>query len=67
MSTVSGERVQIDQNHYLFYNPGYSGNQYTSDFDDLPDEIKYSNINNAAHIPTRLLSIGYKIRQVKTT
>ena len=36
-----------------------------ADFDDLPDEIKNSNIDNAAHIPTKLLSIGYKIRQVK--
>jgi serine phosphatase RsbU (regulator of sigma subunit) len=38
---------------------------YTYDFDDLPDEIKNSNIDNAAHIPIKLLSIGYKIRQVK--
>jgi serine phosphatase RsbU (regulator of sigma subunit) len=35
------------------------------DFDDLPDDIKYSNIDNAYHIPTKLLSIGYKIRPVK--
>ena len=52
-------------NNYFFYNPGNSGDQYISDFDDLPDEIKYSNIDNAVHIPTKLLSIGYKIRQVK--
>jgi len=51
--------------NYIFYDPGDIGNQYTSDFDDLPDEIKNSNIDNAAHIPTKLLSIGYKIRQVK--
>ena len=57
--------VQDDQNNLSFYNPGHSGYQYTSDFDDLPDEIKYSNIDNAAHIPTKLLSIGYRIRQVK--
>jgi serine phosphatase RsbU (regulator of sigma subunit) len=50
---------------YFFYNPGNSGNLYASDFDDLPAEIKYSNIDNAAHIPTKLLSIGYKIRHVK--
>jgi serine phosphatase RsbU (regulator of sigma subunit) len=42
-----------------------TGNLYISDFDDLPVEIKYSNIDNAAHIPTKLLSIGYKIRPVK--
>ena len=49
----------------FFYNPGNSENPYVSDFDDLPDDIKYSNIDNAVHIPTKLLSIGYKIRQVK--
>jgi serine phosphatase RsbU (regulator of sigma subunit) len=49
----------------LFYNSGDFRHQYTSDFDDLPAEIKNSNIDNAAHIPTKLLSIGYKIRQVE--
>ncbi len=39
--------------------------QYTSNFDELPADIKYSNLDNAAHIPTKLLSIGYKIRPVK--
>jgi len=58
-------RVENDPDNYIFYNPGDFGNQYISDFDDLPEEIKYSNIDNAAHIPTKLLSIGYKIRQVK--
>jgi serine phosphatase RsbU (regulator of sigma subunit) len=52
-------------NNYIFYTPGDLSNQYSSVFDDLPDEIKNSNIDNAAHIPTKLLSIGYKIRQVK--
>ena len=47
---------------YIFYN---SSNLYVSEFDDLPDDIKYSNIDNAVHIPTKLLSIGYKIREVK--
>jgi len=42
-----------------------TGNQYSADFDDLPDEIKRSNIDNAAHIPTKLLSVGYKIRPVR--
>jgi len=55
----------LKANDYISYNSGKSGNQYTVDFDDLPDEIKYSNIDNATHIPTKLLSIGYKIRQVK--
>ena len=29
--------------------------QYNPDFEDLPEEIKYSNIDNAAHIPTKLI------------
>ena len=45
--------------------PANTGNVYTSDFDSLPDEIKNSNIDNASHIPAKLLSIGYKIRPVK--
>ena len=35
------------------------------EFEELPDELKYSNIDNAAHIPTKLLSIGYKIRPLR--
>jgi serine phosphatase RsbU (regulator of sigma subunit) len=52
-------------NSYVFYNPGNELTEYSTHFEDLPDEIKYSNIDNAAHIPTKLLSIGYKIREVK--
>jgi serine phosphatase RsbU (regulator of sigma subunit) len=59
---TSGEK---DPLNYFFYTHGDIKNQYSSDFDDLPDEIKYSNIDNAAHIPTKLLSIGYRIRHVK--
>lgn len=45
---------------------------YLQEFDELPDEIKFSNIDNAYHIATKLISIGYTIRparegfQVKT-
>jgi serine phosphatase RsbU (regulator of sigma subunit) len=53
----------IRSSDYIFYNPLNPGSQI--DFEDLPDEAQYSNIDNAAHIPTKLLSIGYKIRQVK--
>jgi serine phosphatase RsbU (regulator of sigma subunit) len=53
----------IRSSEYIFYNPMNPGSQY--DFEDLPEEVQYSNIDNAAHIPTKLLSIGYKIRQVK--
>jgi serine phosphatase RsbU (regulator of sigma subunit) len=49
----------------FFYSRGDSRYQYVGDFDELPDDIKYSNIDNAAHIPTKLLSVGYKIRPVK--
>lgn len=35
------------------------------EFEDLPVEFQHSNIDNAAHIPTKLLSIGYRIRPVK--
>ena len=55
----------LKANDFIFYNSGKAGDQYAVDFDDLHDEIKYSNIDNATHIPTKLLSIGYKIRQVK--
>ncbi|MRR19113.1 hypothetical protein EG827_02875 [bacterium] len=34
------------------------------EFEDLDIEIQHSNIDNAAHIPTKLLSIGYRIRPV---
>jgi serine phosphatase RsbU (regulator of sigma subunit) len=54
-----------DLNNSVFHYPGDSGNQYLTDFENLPDDIKYSNKDNAFHIPTKLLSIGYKIRPVK--
>jgi len=49
----------------LFHNPGGSENLFLTDFEDLPEEIKYSNKDNAYHIPTKLLSVGYKIRHVE--
>jgi serine phosphatase RsbU (regulator of sigma subunit) len=42
--------------------PGDKGGQYLLDFDDLPNEIKYSNVDSAYHITTKLLSIGYRIK-----
>ncbi len=41
------------------------GINYMTDFKALPVEIQYSNIDNSFHIPTKLLSIGYKLRPVK--
>lgn len=43
----------------------YHKDPYNTDFEELSEDIKNSNIDNASHIPTKLLSIGYKIRQVK--
>ena len=40
-------------------------NQFLTDFDSLPDDIKFSDKDNALHIPTKLLSIGYIIRPIK--
>jgi len=37
----------------------------STEFDDLPEDIKYSNIDNAYHIPTKLLAAGYSIRVLK--
>ena len=46
------------------YNPGEAKNGKIEDFDDLPEEIRHSNLDNAFHIPTKLLAIGYFIRPV---
>jgi serine phosphatase RsbU (regulator of sigma subunit) len=54
-----------DQDISMFHYPGDPGSQYLTDFDYLPDDIKYSNRDNAFHIPTKLLAIGYKIRPVQ--
>lgn len=34
-------------------------------FEDLPEDIRSSNLDNAVHIPTKLLSAGYRIRPVR--
>jgi len=36
-----------------------------TEFEDLPADILQSNIDNAVHMPTRLLSVGYMIRPVR--
>ncbi len=46
-------------------NPGISQDTMTDDFDELSDEIKHSNLDNAFHIPTKLLAIGYNLRPVE--
>ncbi len=54
-----------DPDAAVLYYPGDSEMKHLTDFDDLPDDIIFSNTDNAYHIPTKLLSIGYKIRQAK--
>jgi serine phosphatase RsbU (regulator of sigma subunit) len=56
-----------EKNIYLswIHKPGEGISQNTSDFEDLDTEIKSSNLDNAYHIPAKLLSIGFKIRPVK--
>ncbi len=44
------------------YTSGDSKNNNLGDFDDLPEDIKHSNLDNAYQIPAKLLAIGYKIR-----
>ncbi len=45
--------------------PGDETFRYDADYENLPEDIKVSNKDNAYHIPTKLLSIGYKMRPVK--
>ena len=47
-----------------FY-PGDIQNLYSTDYESLSEDIKISNKDNAFHIPTKLLSIGYKMRRVR--
>ena len=56
---------QNDSVSYFYSFHVNDNNQYSANFDDLPVDIIYSNLDNAAHIPTKLLSIGYKIRPEK--
>lgn len=57
--------VNNDKGYYISDDDSNIKTRYAISFDDLPDYIKYSNLDNAAHIPTKLLSIGYKMRPVK--
>lgn len=38
---------------------------FSMEYSQLPELIKSSNIDNAYHIPTKLLSIGYEIKECK--
>ena len=45
--------------------PAGDNTLYNTDYDNLPDDIKISNKDNAFHIPAKLLAIGYRIRHVQ--
>ena len=60
-----GTDAENDLNVSMFNYNGDGGNQYPADFENLPEEVILSNTDNAYHIPTKLLSIGYKIRPVQ--
>lgn len=48
------------------FSRGYDvNNKNLPQFDDLPDDIRFSNLDNAFHIPAKLLAIGFRIRPVK--
>jgi serine phosphatase RsbU (regulator of sigma subunit) len=55
------------QSTYLtwIHKTGDKRNEAVGNFDDLPEEIKHSNLDNAFQIPAKLLSVGYTIRPVK--
>lgn len=59
---LNNNSTDVYQGMYLV-----SGNKDTfeKEFDDLSDDIKMANIDNAFHIPTKLLSIGYKMEPVE--
>lgn len=54
-----------DSHVSLFYKAPDTETGSRVTFEDLPSDIKSSNLDNAVHIPTKLLSAGYRIRPVK--
>ncbi len=63
---ISKRKSGSTKSTYLswLHSTGYAENNI-ADFDDLPEEIKHSNLDNAFQIPAKLLSVGYKIRPVR--
>ena len=57
---VSGRKSTIS----LIFSKGSGNEAETGDFENLPEDIRHSNLDNAFHIPTKLLAAGYKIRPV---
>jgi len=54
----------VKKSSYLswIHNPGDNKETIAEGFDDLPEDIKHSNLDNAYQIPAKLLAIGYKLR-----
>jgi len=61
---IRKENSLSDKDIYLswLHKTGEARNQNIVEFDDLPEEIKQSNLDNAYHIPTKLLAAGFGIR-----
>ncbi|UCG26754.1 MAG: SpoIIE family protein phosphatase [Bacteroidales bacterium] len=59
MNSLKGDSVNIYKEMYFY---GENSSQFITDFDSLDEDIKLSNIDNAYHVPTKLLSIGYIIQ-----
>lgn len=61
------QEQQPEKNVYMewIHKHGGSEDQESDDFDTLPKDIRRSNLDNAYHIPAKLLSIGYRIRPVR--
>lgn len=64
---VRKQQTGQGKNIYMswLHKQGEGVTQNISDFENLDNEIKSSNLDNAYHIPAKLLAIGYKIRPVK--
>lgn len=45
------------------HNSAKARGKIADEFDELPEDIRHSNLDNAYQIPAKLLSVGYKIRQ----
>ncbi len=52
--------------HFSWFYTGADAESFSNvRFEDLPEDIKSSNLDNALHIPAKLLSAGYRVRPVR--
>ncbi len=61
------QHAGTERNTYLnwLHRQGSASIDPDDDFDNLPEEVRQSNLDNAYHIPAKLLAIGYKIRPAR--